>query len=126
MPSSIAERTVRRTASTPRRWPSTRGRPRRAAQRPLPSMMIATWAGTASPLAPVATGAVVRSVLSAMPDFWRDHATSSDVHDLLLLGGEEAVGLGNRLVGRLLDLLFVAALVVLAHDAVLLELLQEV
>ncbi len=42
MPISAAARTVRRTASTPRRWPSTRGRPRAAAQRPLPSMMMAT------------------------------------------------------------------------------------
>ena len=45
MPSSPAARTVRRNASTPRRWPSTRGRPRAAAQRPLPSMMMATWRG---------------------------------------------------------------------------------
>ncbi len=42
MPSSPAARTVRRNASTPRRWPSPRGRPRAAAQRPLPSMMMAT------------------------------------------------------------------------------------
>ena len=46
MPSSPAARTVRRSASTPRRWPSLRGRPRAAAQRPLPSMMMATWRGT--------------------------------------------------------------------------------
>jgi hypothetical protein len=43
MPSSSAARTVLRTASTPRRWPSPRGSPRCAAQRPLPSMMMATW-----------------------------------------------------------------------------------
>ena len=48
MPSSIAARTVRRTASTPFLWPTERGRPRRLAQRPLPSMMMATWRGAAS------------------------------------------------------------------------------
>src|SRR5712691_10455025 len=42
MPSSGAASTARRTAPAPARWPATRGRPRRAAQRPLPSMMIAT------------------------------------------------------------------------------------
>ena len=46
MPMSPAARMVRRKASTPRRWPSARGSPRAAAQRPLPSMMMATWRGT--------------------------------------------------------------------------------
>src|SRR6266581_1419401 len=41
-PSSGAASTVRRTASAPARWPATRGRPRRVAQRPLPSITIAT------------------------------------------------------------------------------------
>ena len=45
-PSSMAARTVRRTASTPMRCPAERGSPRCSAQRPLPSMMIATWRGT--------------------------------------------------------------------------------
>src|SRR5262245_11448052 len=38
--------TTRRTASAPRRCPAVRGSPRAAAQRPLPSMMIATWSPT--------------------------------------------------------------------------------
>src|SRR5262245_17250874 len=38
-----AASTTRRTASAPRRCPAVRGSPRAAAQRPLPSMMIATW-----------------------------------------------------------------------------------
>src|SRR5216110_916240 len=42
-PSPGAASTVRRTASAPARWPATRGRPRRVAQRPLPSITIATW-----------------------------------------------------------------------------------
>ena len=54
MPSSLAARTTRRNASTPRRWPSARGKPRAAAQRPLPSMMIATCNG-----APEGSGASV-------------------------------------------------------------------
>jgi hypothetical protein len=44
----MALRTVRRSASTPRRWPSKRGSLRLAAQRPLPSMMMATWRGAFS------------------------------------------------------------------------------
>src|SRR5208283_1474586 len=40
-------RTVRRSASTPRRWPSKRGSHRAAAQRPLPSMMTPTCSGAA-------------------------------------------------------------------------------
>src|SRR2546427_5556549 len=36
-PSPGAASTVRRTASAPARWPATRGRPRRVAQRPLRS-----------------------------------------------------------------------------------------
>ena len=42
MPTSGARSTTRRTAATPARWPATRGKPRRVAQRPLPSMMMAT------------------------------------------------------------------------------------
>eukprot|EP01034_Spumella_vulgaris_P042564 gene42564-52785_t len=38
--------TMLRTASTPLTWPATRGRKRLVAQRPLPSMMMATWRGT--------------------------------------------------------------------------------
>src|SRR5881394_49637 len=41
-PRSGLASTTRRTASMPARWPAPRARPRRVAQRPLPSMMIAT------------------------------------------------------------------------------------
>ena len=37
--------TISRTRSAPRRCPAMRGSPRLVAQRPLPSMMIATWLG---------------------------------------------------------------------------------
>ena len=45
-PRSAHARTTARTASTPRRCPATRGRKRCFAQRPLPSMMMATCRGT--------------------------------------------------------------------------------
>src|SRR5258708_775536 len=41
-PSPGAARTMRRTVSAPERWPAARGRRRRVAQRPLPSMTMAT------------------------------------------------------------------------------------
>src|SRR5665213_2811672 len=47
MPASDACSTTRRTDAMPARCPATRGRPRRAAQRPLPSMMMATCWGRA-------------------------------------------------------------------------------
>src|SRR5436190_4327456 len=43
MPQFGAMRTTHRTASAPARWPAARGSPRRVAQRPLPSITIATW-----------------------------------------------------------------------------------
>ncbi len=43
MPHPGAIRTTRRTASAPARCPAARGSPRRVAQRPLPSMTMATW-----------------------------------------------------------------------------------
>ena len=63
MPRSPAARTVRRNASTPRRWPSPRGKPRAAAQRPLPSMMMATWRGTSKEPPPGRPMAARRSLL---------------------------------------------------------------
>src|SRR5207237_1087131 len=52
-PRSIAASTVRRSARVPARWPATTGRPRRLAQRPFPSMMIATdWATSGSSCSP--------------------------------------------------------------------------
>ena len=42
IPSSTASRSRALTVSAPASWPATTGRPRRLAQRPLPSVMIAT------------------------------------------------------------------------------------
>src|SRR5688572_18555238 len=46
MPRSAQACTVRTSASTPCLWPKKRGSRRRLAQRPLPSITIATWRGT--------------------------------------------------------------------------------
>ena len=48
MPSRADASTTSRTESMPARWPSARGRCRRAAHRPLPSMMTATCIGSRS------------------------------------------------------------------------------
>src|SRR5439155_19359978 len=50
MPSRADVSTTSRTESMPARWPSTRGRCRCAAHRPLPSIMIAMCAGSCSKL----------------------------------------------------------------------------
>jgi len=46
-PASMAPSTISRTAFIPARCPNGRGRLRSRAQRPLPSMMMATWRGAA-------------------------------------------------------------------------------
>src|SRR2546425_9621142 len=69
-PASIATSTTSRTAFMPARCPKGRGRLRSRAQRPLPSMMIATWRGT---------GPLKRICAS------RSSATL-DLHDLGLFG----------------------------------------
>src|SRR3712207_3244977 len=89
-------------------------------------MMIATWAG-AHPAdeGPDATGKVEISDVAAMSRFKLMQA-SLDLHNLFFLSGEKRIDLADRLIGRLLDLLFLAPLLVLAHGAVLLQLLEQV
>src|SRR5262249_11417573 len=116
MPRSPAARTVRRSASTPRRCPSPRGSPRAAAQRPLPSMMMATCRGTAmSPTSPARSG----SFLVLGP-------RTSHGEDFLFLRRQHLVDLADRLVGRFLHLLARALALVLADLVLLLELLEHV
>src|SRR5215207_8289107 len=115
---SMAERTARRTASTPRRWPSTRGSPRRAAQRPLPSIMIATWRGA---------GRSVETAAAEISGFDISRWTLTmhvrlDLHDFFFLNREKRVDFLDRLVGRFLNLFFLAPLVILTHRAVFLQL----
>ena len=62
MPISPAARTVLRNASTPRRCPSLRGNPRADAQRPLPSMIMATCLGGANADNGIGFGDMVKRV----------------------------------------------------------------
>src|SRR6478752_6418543 len=115
MPSSCEARTTRRNASTPRRCPSARGRPRAAAQRPLPSMMMATCAGASDRSGPSVTGAAALDMGAAL-----------DGEDFFFLGSQQLVDLGDGAVGRLLHLVGVTLLIVLRHLVILLELLQHI
>src|SRR3990172_1286007 len=86
MPISRAHSTTARTERMPIRCPSTRGSPRSLAQRPFPSMMMATWRGRAEEGGPplfmrTAQGAQ-RSLRCCgggrMPDYLRDDALVLD------------------------------------------------
>src|SRR5437899_79904 len=132
IPISPAARTVLRNASTPRRCPSTRGSPRAAAQRPFPSMMMATCRGTSG--TPPATSVCAISVPSTlMPSILGACAmmstgpAPSHRHDLFFLAGERAVDIGDGLIGRLLHQLGLALVLVLAHRLeVFFQLLEHV
>src|SRR5215470_2133778 len=115
MPRSPAARTVRRNASTPRRCPSARGKPRAAAQRPLPSMMMATCRGTAK--SPICT-LVSASALDIQHPSHRE--------DLLLFRGQHPIELRDRVIGCLLDLLGRALAVVLADLVIFFQLLEHI
>src|SRR4029079_17078022 len=114
MPCAPAARTTRRRASTPRRWPSTRGKPRAAAQRPLPSMMIATCRGTAN------------SGVRTLSNSGFDISSSSHREDLLFFCRQHLVDLDNDVVGRLLHLLGRPFALILADLVVLLQLLEYI
>ena len=80
------------SCAAPRRrrdGPATRGRPRAFAQRPLPSMMIATCSGVV--------------IFSLSRRRQRRTGAGLNLHDLGFLAGQQAVDGGNRLVGQLLD-----------------------
>src|SRR5213079_214231 len=96
-PASSAPSTASRTAFIPARWPSGRGRLRSRAQRPLPSMMTATWRGT-TPLPRISA-----SRSSAM----------LDLHDLRFLRLDRLVHQLEALVVQVLDVLFGVLLLVL-------------
>src|SRR3989338_1093782 len=115
-----------RAALTPSRWPATRGRPRRVAQRPLPSMMMATCSGTgwartraSSSASPSSAGAApARALVPFTAMRWSSHRTLEGQNFLLLLL-QELVDPGDVLVGGLLDLVVAAALVVFGDLLVL-------
>src|SRR5258708_16163990 len=108
MPNSAAAATERRTASAPRRCPAMRGRPCDFAQRPLPSMMMATCAGGG--------GKGEEAPLSM----------DSDLKDFLVLLGQQPVDLLDRLVGQGLDILVQLAVLVLGDLVVFFLLFQGV
>src|SRR5918998_2038105 len=124
MPISPAARTVLRSASTPRRCPSPRGNPRAAAQRPLPSMMIATWRGTSNGAGSGLTASLFgidgfhslraklcspNKILVQSRDLIGEAggcpAFGSDRHDLFFLARQGLVYFGDRVVGGFLHLL---------------------
>src|SRR6202035_4758327 len=127
MPRSPAARTVRRNASTPRRWPSTRGNPRCAAQRPLPSMMMATCRGAPKPSLSVgaaslsdipsclALRAVPRPGVGLIALVVADPPRRAlDRHDLFFFVRERLIDLGDHGVGRFLHVSSLPLAVVLA------------
>src|SRR5690606_13707047 len=135
MPCSRQKSMHRLTARAPARWPMTRGRPRRAAQRPLPSMMMATCRGRARASGPggcrsgaawsggawssvngVASWGFGRATGRAQDHRPRvtDHVPS-DRHQLRFLGLDHLVDVLDRLVGQLLDVVLAAAQVVLGE-----------
>src|SRR4051812_597508 len=120
MPSSAASRRRALTVSAPARWPSTTGRSRPRAQRPLPSVMIATYrAARPAPASPPISR-------PAAADGARGAARASDLEDLRFLALEQPVELGDVVVGELLQLDLGAVLVVGARLAGVLELAQVV
>src|SRR6266702_6950705 len=134
MPSSLAARTTRRSASTPRRWPSARGKPRAAAQRPLPSMMIATCKGTVRS-GPSVAGAAAFDIIeipAPVPKSRLRVSVSVSIlrplngKDFLFLCCQQLIDLGNHRVGRLLHVIGQALLVVFGDLVVLLQLLDRI
>src|SRR5262245_9252166 len=100
---------VARTALVPARWPAARGSERCSAQRPLPSMITATWRGTAVPPAACEAAAGI-----------------SDLQQLFFFLGQHRVDVVNVPVRELLDLVLRAAVVVLGDEPLLQHVLQLV
>src|SRR5262249_3532598 len=118
MPSSCEAATTRRSASTPRRGPSARGSPREAAQRPLPSMMMATCNGPSDRSGSRLAGAAF--------DIADPLSIPLDGEDFFFLGRQQLVDLRDHTVGRLLHVVGETLLIVLGDLVVLLELLDDV
>src|SRR6185437_5268532 len=116
-PASSDPSTTARTDFIPDLWPNGRGRLRSRAHRPLPSMMIATWRGTAP------FTRIWASTSSAFMTPGRaSRARTSDLHDLGFFHLEQVFELGHVVVVQLLQILVGVLLVVLRH---LVELLGE-
>src|SRR5476651_2333825 len=120
---SIAASTVRRSALVPARCPAAGGSPRRRAQRPLPSMMIATTSATSGSSCS-GSGLMRASVRMRLSSFIAGAITYLDLHDVGLFTLQEVVDLLYVLVGQLLDAGLGRAFVVVTDLAVLDELLE--
>src|SRR5579862_1062056 len=98
--------TTRRTVLAPARWPAKRGRPRWRAQRPLPSMMMATWRGRRSGAMPRIGGGetdavVVMGVFITQRPRGSKQALGDGVDPVVggVMGEEPGVALGGKLIG---------------------------
>src|SRR5262245_51630661 len=101
MPRCAHARTVRTRASTPDLCPKARGISRWLAQRPLPSITMATWRGSASPeLTGAAKVGDSVEVTGRVPS--SSAASTSNSHDLGFLGHHQLVDLCDRAVSQLL------------------------
>src|SRR5687767_421518 len=105
--------TASRTDFMPLRCPSARGRCRSRAHRPLPSMMMATWRGTA-PFSRIRA----RSSSEVIP--------CSHLHDLSLFCFQQLVDPVDEIVVQLLQILLGVLLVVLGRLVELLDPLAPV
>src|SRR5580704_16352058 len=86
MPRPGAASMVRRTAAAPARCPAARGRPRRLAQRPLPSIIMAAWIISWS-----------RLTVSLPASFF--HCLNEGFHVVQVLLQRLAAGVGQRVLG---------------------------
>src|SRR5215212_3718435 len=113
--------------SVPARCPAWRERPRSRAQRPLPSMTMATWRGnrsSASSGSPSVAGSA--RVVRGGPAVAREVRGTLDLHQLRFLVLAGFVHLGDVLVSQLLELIVGAAHLVLGDLVRLLQAAQFV
>src|SRR6185437_14495865 len=121
-PHSMAPSTTSRTAFMPDRCPSGRGRLRSRAQRPFPSMMIATWRGMApfSRIFARSSVAFMRRGFGAWSGT-RASASPSHLHDFRFLRLHELVEPAHVVVVQLLQLALGVLLVVFRDPIELLD-----
>src|SRR5688500_4000046 len=116
-PTSTAPATTSRTARIPDRCPNGLGMRRSRAQRPFPSMMIATCRGTA-PCTRICASRSASFVDCTAP-------SDSDFHDLGFLVLQELVDLVHVFVVEFLQILLSVLHVVFAHAVQLLEVIAS-
>src|SRR6266540_778043 len=130
-PRSRVASTTRRTASAPARWPAPRARPRRVAQRPLPSMMIATWREVLCFIKPILKKKSVSTRAGGADQ--RFHVVEIALQRAPSMRGEAVLGLGHapgerlhaRHVLRFLELASVHAQVAVGRVEQALQLVER-